>query len=215
GVFSMDGDLAPVPQLAQLATTHDCVLMVDDAHGLGVIGERGRGTLEATDTMTAVPILVGTLGKAFGSFGAFVAGDSALIEYLVQRARTYIYTTALPPAVAAASRAALRLAQSESWRRQRLRALVQRFRAAAAALGLPLSSSTTPIQPLIVGDSARALALSDALASAGFWVAAIRPPTVPRGSARLRITFSAAHREADVDALADTLGRLWRERSAA
>jgi 8-amino-7-oxononanoate synthase len=215
GVFSMDGDLAPLPQLARLAAAHDCALMVDDAHGLGVIGERGRGTLEATGTLSAVPILVGTLGKAFGSFGAFVAGDGALIEYLLQRARTYIYTTALPPAVAAASRAALRLAQSESWRRERLLALVQRFRAAAAALGVPLSCSSTPIQPLIVGDSARALALSDALASAGFWVAAIRPPTVPRGGARLRITFSAAHREADVDALADTLGRLWRERSAA
>ncbi|HEY3731395.1 MAG TPA: 8-amino-7-oxononanoate synthase [Steroidobacteraceae bacterium] len=215
GVFSMDGDLAPVAQLTQLAAARDCDLMVDDAHGLGVIGATGRGTLQVTDTMRAVPILVGTLGKAFGTFGAFVAGDSALIEYLIQRARTYIYSTALPAAVAAASRAALRLAQSESWRRQRLQELVQRFRTAAGALGLPLTSSTTPIQPLIVGDSAHALALSEGLMSAGFWVAAIRPPTVPRGAARLRITFSAAHHESDVDALADTLGRLWRERSAA
>jgi 8-amino-7-oxononanoate synthase len=215
GVFSMDGDLAPLPQLAQLAQTSAAALLVDDAHGLGVIGATGRGTLEATATTRQVPILVGTLGKALGTFGAFVAGDSALIEYLIQRARTYIYTTALPPAVAAASRAALRLSQQESWRRERVLALVRRFREAGAALGLPLAASTTPIQPLIVGDSARALSLSEALAAAGFWVAPIRPPTVPRGSARLRITLSAAHREADVDALAESLGRLWRERSAA
>jgi 8-amino-7-oxononanoate synthase len=162
-----------------------------------------------------VPILVGTLGKAFGTFGAFVAGDAALIDYLIQRARTYIYTTALPPLVAAASRAGVRLAREEPWRRERLHALTQRFRAAASALGVPLEPSSTPIQPLIVGDSAWALALSTALMNAGFWVAAIRPPTVPAGSARLRITLSAAHRDQDVDALAETLGKLWRERSAA
>jgi len=215
-VFSMDGDLAPLPALAALAARHDCALMVDDAHGLGVIGKNGGGTLEQTAVAaSAVPILVGTLGKAFGTFGAFVAGDAALIDYLIQRARTYIYTTALPPAVAAASRAALRLAQQEGWRRERLHSLVQRFRAAAATLGLPLAASTTPIQPLIVGDAAPALALSEALMNAGFWVSAIRPPTVPAGSARLRITLSAAHREQDVDALAETLGQLWRERSAA
>jgi 8-amino-7-oxononanoate synthase len=216
GVFSMDGDLAPLPELAALAKRHDCVLMVDDAHGLGVIGSNGGGTLEQSGVAgSAVPILVGTLGKAFGTFGAFVAGDAALIDYLIQRARTYIYTTALPPLVAAASRAALRLARQENWRRERLRHLTLRFRTAAAALGLPLAASTTPIQPLIIGDCAHALALSEQLMSAGFWVAAIRPPTVPAGSARLRITLSAAHREQDVDALAETLGRLWRERSAA
>ena len=164
---------------------------------------------------SAVPILVGTLGKAFGTFGAFVAGDATLIDYLIQRARTYIYTTALPPVVAAASRAGLRLAREENWRRERLHSLTLRFRAAAAALGVPLTASTTPIQPLIVGEAAWALALSEALMNAGFWVAAIRPPTVPAGSARLRITLSAAHREQDVDALAETLGQLWRERSAA
>ncbi len=216
GVFSMDGDLAPLPELAALALRHDCALMVDDAHGLGVIGSHGGGTLEHTGVAgAAVPILVGTLGKAFGTFGAFVAGDAALIDYLIQRARTYLYTTALPPAVAAASRAALRLAREETWRRERLRQLTQRFRSAAAALGLPLAASMTPIQPLIIGDSAHALALSEQLMNAGFWVAAIRPPTVPAGSARLRITLSAAHREPDVDGLAETLGRLWRERSAA
>jgi 8-amino-7-oxononanoate synthase len=216
GVFSMDGDLAPLPGLAALAKLQGCALMVDDAHGLGVIGATGRGTLEHSGTPpAAVPILIGTLGKAFGTFGAFVAGDAALIEYIIQRARTYIYTTALPPAVAAASRAGLRLAQQEGWRRERLHALTQRFRAAATALGVPLAASSTPIQPLLVGEAAWALALSEALMNAGFWVAAIRPPTVPAGSSRLRITLSAAHREQDVDALAETLGNLWRQRSAA
>jgi 8-amino-7-oxononanoate synthase len=216
GLFSMDGDVAPLPALAALAAAHGATLMVDDAHGLGVLGANGCGALEQAGLdARAVPVLVGTLGKAFGSFGAFVAGDALLIEHLLQHVRTYIYTTALPPAVAAAARAALRLAITESWRRERVLMLVQRWRTAALALGLPLTTSHTPIQPLIVGDSARALELSAALMQAGFWVTAIRPPTVPAGSARLRITFSAAHREADVDALADTLGRLWRERDAA
>jgi len=216
GVFSMDGDIAPLAALAALAARHGGALMVDDAHGLGVIGAGGGGALEQAGLdAQAVPLLVGTLGKAFGSFGAFVAGSSALIELLIQRARTYIYTTALPPALAAATRAALRLARNESWRRERVDTLVRRFRAAAATLGLPLLPSSTPIQPLIVGDAAGALALSEALLQAGFCVAAIRPPTVPAGSSRLRITLSAAHREQDVDALAQTLARLWRARSAA
>jgi 8-amino-7-oxononanoate synthase len=216
GVFSMDGDVAPLPQLVALAQRHDCALMVDDAHGLGVLGKTGRGTLEHTGVAaSAVPILVGTLGKAFGTFGAFVAGDANMIDYLIQRARTYIYTTALPPAVAAASRAGLRLAQQEGWRRERLHSLTLRFRAAASALGVPLTASTSPIQPVIVGEAAWTLALSEALMNAGFWVAAIRPPTVPAGTARLRITLSAVHREQDVDALAETLGTLWHERSFA
>jgi 8-amino-7-oxononanoate synthase len=216
GVFSMDGDLARLPELAAIAEQHDCALMVDDAHGLGVLGKTGRGTLEHLGVAaSAVSILVGTLGKAFGTFGAFVAADANLIDYLIQRARTYIYTTALPPVVAAASRAGLRLAQEEGWRRERLHSLTQRFRAAASAAGVPLTESTTPIQPVIVGEAAWALALSEALMNAGFWVAAIRPPTVPAGTARLRITLSAMHREQDVDALAATLGELWHERSAA
>jgi len=211
GVFSMDGDTAPLRALAELAARHDAILMVDDAHGLGVLGANGRGTLEQAGLdVRAVPILIGTLGKAFGSFGAFVAGDAVLIEHLLQHVRTYIYTTALPPAVAAATRAALRLAVTEGWRRERLHGLVRRWRAATAALELPLALSHTPIQPLIVGDAAHALELSAALMDAGFWVAAIRAPTVPAGSARLRVTLSAAHRDSDVDALADTLGRLWR-----
>jgi len=216
GVFSMDGDLARLPDLAALARQHDCALMVDDAHGLGVLGKTGRGTLEQSGVdASAVSILVGTLGKAFGTFGAFVAADADLIDYLIQRARTYIYTTALPPVVAAASRAGLRLAQEEGWRRERLLSLTLRFRAAAAALGVPLTASTTPIQPVIVGEAAWTLALSEALMNAGFWVAAIRPPTVPPGTSRLRITLSAMHREQDVDALCETLGALWRERGVA
>ncbi len=208
GVFSMDGDLAPLPELARCARSHDLWLIVDDAHGLGVIGTNGGGVLEhyglASD---AVPVLVGTLGKAFGSFGAFVAGSAALIEFLIQKARTSVYTTALPPPVAAATRAALVLARTDSWRRERLAALVGRFRAAARALGVPLSDSATPIQPVLLGSAAAALAAQRALAAAGYWVVAIRPPTVPPGSARLRVTLSAAHTEAEIDGLAEQLGR--------
>lgn len=209
GVFSMDGDLAPVRELAALAKRQHAWLLIDDAHGLGVLGEHGGGVLELAGLGTAeVPLLVGTLGKAFGSFGAFVAGDAALIDYLLQRARSYIYTTALPPAVAAASSAALALVRSEGWRRTRVAGHVERFRAGAAQLGYALGVSATPIQPLLVGSAAAALAFSAALRAAGFWVAAIRPPTVPAGSARLRITLSAAHEEADIEALLNALADL-------
>ena len=216
GVFSMDGDIAPLRELAALAQQYGAWLMVDDAHGLGVLGASGRCSLEhcALDA-SAVPILVGTLGKALGSFGAFVAGDATLIDTLIQRARSYIYTTALPPAIAAATRAALRLVQHEPWRRERLRNLVQRFRAGAASHGLPLMASSTPIQPLLIGESARALRLSEALEKCGFWVGAIRPPTVPRGSARLRVTLSVAHSEEDVDALLQALAAQFAQRTAA
>jgi 8-amino-7-oxononanoate synthase len=211
GLFSMDGDVAPLRELATLAHRHRAWLLIDDAHGLGVLGATGRGSLEQAGLdSSAAPILVGTLGKALGCSGAFVAGDAELIELILQRARTYIYTTAMPPAVAAAASAALRLAQRESWRREKLHALVARLRAGAAALGLPLLPSDSPIQPLMVGDAARALRLSDALFEFGYWVAAIRPPTVPAGSARLRITLSAAHSEADVDELLFALDRVWR-----
>jgi 8-amino-7-oxononanoate synthase len=151
---------------------------------------------------------MGTLGKAFGTFGAFVAGSEELIETLIQAARPYIYTTAPPPAVAEATRAALRIAQAEEWRRGHLRALVGRFRAGAASIGLPLAESPTPIQPIVLGDAARALHWSAALEAQGLLVAAIRPPTVPPGSARLRVTFSAAHTEAQVDRLLDGLAGL-------
>jgi 8-amino-7-oxononanoate synthase len=208
GVFSMDGDLAPLPALARCARRHDLWLIVDDAHGLGVIGANGGGVLEHFELGSdAVPVLVGTLGKAFGSFGAFVAGSAPLIEFLIQKARTYLYTTALPQPVAAATRAALALARAESWRRERLSALVVRFRVAARAAGVPLADSVTPIQPVLLGSAAAALAAQRALAAAGYWVVAIRPPTVPAGSARLRVTLSAAHTEAEIDRLAEQLGR--------
>jgi 8-amino-7-oxononanoate synthase len=209
GVFSMDGDLAPLPELARCARRHGLWLVVDDAHGLGVIGASGGGALEHFGLgCDAAPVLVGTLGKAFGSFGAFVAGSATLIEFLMQRARTYIYTTALPQPVAAATRAALALIKQESGRRERLVSLVTRFRAAAHAAGVPLGSSTTPIQPVLLGSPAAALAAQRQLAAAGYWVVAIRPPTVPAGSARLRITLSAAHTEAQVDGLAGKLGEI-------
>jgi len=209
GVFSMDGDLAPLPELSRCARRHGLWLVVDDAHGLGVIGANGGGVLEHFGLGSdAVPVLVGTLGKAFGSFGAFVAGSAAVIELLIQRARTYRYTTALPEPVAAATRAALALIRQESGRRERLAALVTRFRAAGHAAGVPLGSSTTPIQPVLLGSPAAALAAQRHLAAAGYWVVAIRPPTVPAGSARLRITLSATHTEAQIDALAGKLGAL-------
>lgn len=202
GVFSMDGDLAPLPQLVVLAQRHDAWLMVDDAHGLGVVGANGRGSVEHHGLdHAAVPILIGTLGKALGGFGAFVAGSDDLIEYIVQRARPYIYTTALPPAVAHATLTGLRLAQEENWRREHLHALIAHFRRGAAQLGANLLPSMTPIQPLLVGDSEQALAMSTALRARGIYVTAIRPPTVPAGTARLRITLSAAHSEAQVDRL--------------
>jgi 8-amino-7-oxononanoate synthase len=206
GVFSMDGDLAPVPGLVAIARRRGAWLMVDDAHGLGVLGATGAGTLEhyALDGGD-VPILIGTLGKALGTFGAFVAGSEALIETLIQRARSYVYTTALPPTVAEATRTSLRLLREEGWRRERLRALVALFRRGATQLGLPLSASQTPIQPLIVGEAEAALRLSAALRHHGVLVPAIRPPTVPKGTARLRITFSAAHAEAQVDQLLNAL----------
>jgi 8-amino-7-oxononanoate synthase len=198
GVFSMDGDLAPLPGLAELTAAHEAWLLVDDAHGLGVIGPGGRGTAAHYGLGSAqVPILMGTLGKAFGTFGAFVAGSEALVETLIQEARTYIYTTAPPPAVAEATCAALRLVREQDWRREQLQALVRRFREGAA-----------PIQPLMVGEAAAALRLSEALRTRGILISAIRPPTVPPGSARLRITFSAAHSEVQVDRLLDALEQL-------
>lgn len=206
GVFSMDGDLAPLAQLAPLARRHDAWLLVDDAHGLGVTGASGRGTLEQAGLdAQAVPLLVGTLGKAFGCFGAFVAGDRDVVEWVLQRARSYIYTTAMPPAVAAAAHAAVDIAEREGWRRERLAALIARFRRGAMQLGLPLGESATPIQPLHVGDAARCLAASAALRERGLWVAAIRRPTVPAGTERLRVTLTAGHEEGEVDQLLEAL----------
>ncbi|MDR2215894.1 MAG: 8-amino-7-oxononanoate synthase [Nevskiaceae bacterium] len=206
GVFSMDGDVAPLPALARLAAAHRAWLIVDDAHGLGVTGPTGRGSLEAFGlTARDAPVLVGTLGKALGGFGAFLAGDHDLVEWVMQRARSYLFTTALPPAIAAGLRAALRICEQESWRREHLMQLVARFRAGLQSLNLPMTDSLTPIQPIVLGDAQRCLDASRALAERGFLVAAIRRPTVPAGTERLRVTLSAAHTPAHVDALLEAL----------
>lgn len=215
GVFSMDGDCAPLAELAHLSRAHDAWLVVDDAHGLGVLGPTGRGLLEQCGLdEEAVPLLVGTLGKAFGTFGAFVAGAADVIELLLQRARPYAYTTALPQAVAAATRAALRIAARESWRRERVLMLARRFAQAAAELDVPLMASATAIQPVLLGSAARALRAQEALLQAGFWVTAIRPPTVAAGSARLRVTLCAAHTENQVDTLVEALARICAQECA-
>jgi 8-amino-7-oxononanoate synthase len=217
GVFSMDGDVGPLDSLARSSRAHGAWLVVDDAHGLGVLGANGGGCVEHFGLGTDdVPVLVGTLGKAFGSFGAFVAGSSDLIELLMQKARSYIYTTALPQPVAAATRKALEIAQRESWRRERVLALTARFRAAATQMGVPLAaidgspdaSPLTPIQPVVVGSAEATLSAQKELLSAGFCVVAIRPPTVPQGSSRLRVTLSAAHSESQVDSLVEALSRV-------
>ena len=211
GVFSMDGDMAPLSQLADLCARQDAWLMVDDAHGFGVMGARGAGSTEAAGLdADAVPVLMATLGKALGTAGAFVAGSELLIEGLIQQSRNYIYTTALPPAVAAASLASLGLLQEESWRREHLLALIARFRRGAEALELPLMDSCSAIQPLLVGAAGRAVTLSRLLRDRGYLIGAIRPPTVPAGTSRLRITLSAAHTEEQVDQLLDALDGCWR-----
>jgi 8-amino-7-oxononanoate synthase len=205
GVFSMDGDQAPLAAYLDACEAGDAWLMVDDAHGLGVLDGQGRGTGFAQGVNERVPVYMGTLGKALGTAGAFVAGSNELIETLIQFARTYVYTTAMPAAVAAATLVSLDKARREPQRRAHLNALIQRFRRGAAELGYTLIDSDTPIQPILIGDDGAALALSRALAEHGVLVSAIRPPTVPEGQARLRVTLSAAHREADVDRLLGAL----------
>ena len=205
-VFSMDGDLAPLKELAALSAASNATLMIDDAHGLGVIGDDGTGAVNAAGLgVDEVPIYVATLGKSLGAAGAFVAGSDNLIEYLIQRARSWVFSTAPPPSIAAAARAALKIVQAEPQRRAQLHANIKRLRDGAGQLDIALGNSMTAIQPLIVGDEGRALALSRALYERGLWVAAIRPPTVPRGTSRLRITLSAAHTPAQIDLLLDAL----------
>ncbi len=212
GVFSMDGDTAPLRELAALCTREGAWLMVDDAHGFGVMGERGAGSTEAAGLgADEVPVLMATLGKALGTAGAFVAGSDLLIESLIQQARNYIYTTAQPPAVAAATLAALGLLGEEGWRRDHLADLRARFRREASRLALPLMPSDSAIQPLLVGDAGRAVALSDRLRERGLLIGAIRPPTVPAGTARLRITLTAAHSVDQVEQLLDGLATCWRQ----
>ena len=209
GVFSMDGDCAPLPELAALAQKNNAWLMVDDAHGFGCLGKAGAGSAEYFKlSQNDLPILMGTLGKALGTFGAFIAGSETLIETLIQFSRAYIYTTAMPPAIAAATRVSLRLVQTENWRRVHLQQLIARFRHGAQALGLQLVDSFSPIQPIIIGDEERTLNIAEQLAERGILIVAIRPPTVPTGSSRLRVTFSAEHTEVHVDKLLDALSEI-------
>ncbi|MCU0124591.1 8-amino-7-oxononanoate synthase [Pseudomonas vlassakiae] len=216
GVFSMDGDLADLPALATVARAHGAWLMVDDAHGLGTLGEQGGGIVEHFGLgIDDVPVLIGTLGKACGTAGAFVAGSEELIEALVQFARPYIYTTSQPPALACATLKSLELLRRETWRREHLAALIRQFRLGASQIGLQLVDSPTPIQPILIGDSAQALKLSRMLRDRGLLVTAIRPPTVPAGSARLRVTLSAAHSEAQVQLLLNALAECYPQLEAA
>ena len=209
GVFSMDGDVAPLRELAALARAERATLMVDDAHGLGVLGPDGAGSLaEAGLDQAAAPVLMATLGKALGTAGAFVAGSATLIDGLVQFARSHVYTTASPPALAAATRVALDIARFESWRRERLHTLIAHLRHGARQRGLQLLDSRTPIQPLLVGASEDALRWANALEARGYYVPAIRPPTVAAGKARLRITLSALHTESQVEQLLDALAQV-------
>ena len=206
GVFSMDGDIAPLRSLSLVARMQEALLSVDDAHGVGVIGEHGRGCVaEAGLGVADVPLQLVTLGKALGGSGAVVVGDDALIQHLAETARPYIYTTALPPAQAAAALAAVKLARRDDWRREKLAELVGVFRAGARQHGLELMPSDTPIQPLLCGAESTVMALSAALEAAGFLVSAIRPPTVPEGKARLRVTLSALHTVPEVRALTDAI----------
>ncbi|MCG4452449.1 8-amino-7-oxononanoate synthase [Pseudomonas sp. MMS21-TM103] len=210
GVFSMDGDLADLPALCAAAKAKGAWVMVDDAHGFGPLGASGGGIVEHFGLgQDDVQVLVGTLGKAFGTAGAFVAGSEELIETLVQFARPYIYTTSQPPALACATLKSLELLRSEDWRREHLNALIKRFREGAAAIGLELMDSATPIQPILIGDSGRAMHLSQLLRERGLLVTAIRPPTVPAGSARLRVTLSAAHSSAQLERLLEALAECW------
>lgn len=204
-VFSMDGDVADARELLALCERHDAWLVLDDAHGIGVLGATGRGALEFFDVQSPRIVYMATLGKALGGYGAFVAGAPEVVEWLVQRARTYIYSTALPPVAAAAAIAALDLVDAQPQLVARLRQRVAEFRAASAAIGVRLSESTTAIQPLVLGEAAWAVDASQRLLEQGFLVPAIRPPTVPQGASRLRVSLSAAHSPEDVEQLANAL----------
>ena len=208
GVFSMDGDVAPLPAIAAVCAKHDAWLMVDDAHGVGTLGASGGGVAEhfALD-QRQLPILMGTLGKGLGTAGAFVCGSETLIDYLVQFSRPYIYTTSMPPAVAAATSASLAIARRDSWRREHLNRLIARFRQGATQLGLELMPSMTAIQPVLIGSDQACMAVGAALWEQGIHVGTIRPPTVAKNTSRLRITFNANHSFDDVDQLLSALER--------
>lgn len=204
-VFSMDGDIAPVAELVALCERHDAWLLLDDAHGFGVLGATGHGVLEHFDIRSRNVVYMGTLGKAAGVSGAFVAGQADVIEWLVQRARTYVFSTASPPALAVALLESLRLIELENWRREQLQTLAARLRDGLAELPWNLLPSQTAIQPLIIGDNEAALNVMARLQEMHIWAPAIRPPTVPEKTARLRISLSATHTIADIDLLIDGL----------
>jgi 8-amino-7-oxononanoate synthase len=206
GTFSMDGTICDVRAIAELTRKHDAWMMLDEAHSLGVTGTQGRGLAEPEKySVDDIQILIGTLGKAFGTQGGFVAGSNDLIEALIQQARTYIYSTALPSATAMATLTSLRIAQDEEWRRDRLHELVKKFRIGATQLGLELLDSETPIQPIVLGDAQTAVKLSNALEDLGILITAIRPPTVPANTSRLRVTFTAEHTDDDLNRLLSAL----------
>ena len=207
-VFSMDGDIAPLPELLALCEQHDAWLLLDDAHGFGVLGERGRGVMSHFRLASPRIIYMATLGKAAGVAGAFVAAEAVVIDTLLQNARSYIYTTASPPALSVVLLEALNILREEDWRRERLQQLIAQLREGLRGLPWTLMQSDTPIQPLLVGSNEAVLALSEGLRACGIWVPAIRPPTVPPGTARLRISLSAAHDEADVVQLIEALHEL-------
>jgi len=210
GVFSMDGDLAPLNKLIALAEKNNATLMIDDAHGVGVLGKKGKGIIEHAGIDTKqVPVLVGTLGKAFGTAGAFVAGSEELIETLIQKSRSYIFTTAMPAAVAAATRESLKIIKEENWRREKLQSLISQFRKGASELGLSLIDSISPIQPVIIGSGKKTVSLSEKLLEKNILISAIRPPTVAEGTSRLRVTFSAMHTEKHVEHLLTALRELF------
>ena len=207
-VFSMDGDLAPLRELLALCEQHDAWLYVDDAHGFGVLGKQGRGSLAHFGIASPRIIYMATLGKAAGVSGAFVAAEQVVIDTLVNHAHSYVYTTATPPALSVALLQSLQLIEQGDGLRAHLHRLITRLRKGLGDLPWQLMPSETAIQPLLIGDNRQALQLSEGLRERGIWVAAIRPPTVPPGTARLRITLSAAHTEADVDHLIKALHEL-------
>jgi 8-amino-7-oxononanoate synthase len=214
GVYSMDGDLAPLAELVPVAKRHGAMVLVDDAHGCGALGANGRGSAELLGVEDGVDVLVGTLGKALGSFGAFVAGSASLRELLVNTARPFIFSCALAPPQVEAARAALRLVAREPWRRERLQANAARLRDQLAKAGISTAPSTTHVVPVVIGDNATTMAIGERLLARGFYAQGIRWPSVPEGTARLRVTPMATHEEAEIDAFAAALAEEIRDARA-
>jgi len=211
GVFSMDGDIAPLPELASLAEKYDAVLMVDDAHATGVLGENGKGTVEHFGLAGRVHIQMGTLGKALGSFGAYAAANKGVIDYLMNTSRSFVYSTSLPPAVCAASIAALDIVQTNPDLRKKLWKNRDRFVKGLESLGIDIGDTQTPIVPIIIGASEKTLKAADTILDLGLFATAIRPPTVAEGRARIRTTVMATHTEEDIDLAIEIFGKLKRD----